>query len=227
MLRNVSMDEISDGRLYSSNDLVKADCRGCDGCPECCCQHMYDVIFLDPYDIYCISTVSGTSFEELLKSTVKLTLADKILLPVLAMTGERECCTFLDDDMRCSIHKYRPGLCRLFPLGRYYHDSSFSYFIQTDQCKKSPLSKVKIKNWLGIPNLKLYESFICDWHYFLKDISLNLEGLDDSLVGVLQKYLLKTFYLAPYNTSAFSEPSLEAFTEIFNKRLAAAKDMLL
>ena len=32
MLRNCSLDEISDGRLYEANDMVKADCRGCEGC---------------------------------------------------------------------------------------------------------------------------------------------------------------------------------------------------
>mgnify|MGYP000264252324 FL=1 len=32
MLRSVSMDEISDGKLYSSSDMVRADSLGCDGC---------------------------------------------------------------------------------------------------------------------------------------------------------------------------------------------------
>lgn len=36
MERNVSMDEISDGRLYGLNDMVKADCRDCEGCSACC-----------------------------------------------------------------------------------------------------------------------------------------------------------------------------------------------
>ena len=32
MERNVSMDEISDGKLYGLNDMVRADCGGCKGC---------------------------------------------------------------------------------------------------------------------------------------------------------------------------------------------------
>ena len=32
MERNIDMKEVSDGRLYTSNDLVKADCGGCEGC---------------------------------------------------------------------------------------------------------------------------------------------------------------------------------------------------
>ena len=29
MRREVSMEEISDGKLYDSNDMVKADCHDC------------------------------------------------------------------------------------------------------------------------------------------------------------------------------------------------------
>lgn len=36
MRREVTLEEISDGRLYEANDMVKADCQGCSGCCECC-----------------------------------------------------------------------------------------------------------------------------------------------------------------------------------------------
>ena len=32
MERRIDMNEVSDGRLYKANDLVKADCGGCQGC---------------------------------------------------------------------------------------------------------------------------------------------------------------------------------------------------
>ena len=32
MRRNVDLNEISDGKLYTSNDMVKADCYECQGC---------------------------------------------------------------------------------------------------------------------------------------------------------------------------------------------------
>ncbi len=51
MLRDIDLNEISDGRLYTANDMVKADCMGCQGCASCC-QGMGDSIVLDPYDMY-------------------------------------------------------------------------------------------------------------------------------------------------------------------------------
>ena len=32
------------------------------------------------------------------------------------MAEDSESCTFLDENGRCSIHPFRPGICRLFPL---------------------------------------------------------------------------------------------------------------
>ena len=51
MKRNVSLEEISDGRLYGRNDMVKADCHGCNGCSECC-HDMGNSVILDPFDVY-------------------------------------------------------------------------------------------------------------------------------------------------------------------------------
>ena len=58
MKRNVSLAEISDGRLYKANDMVKADCGGCNGCSRCC-HGMGNSIILDPYDVYQMTTGMG------------------------------------------------------------------------------------------------------------------------------------------------------------------------
>ena len=43
MLRNIDLDEISDGKLYTAGDLAKVGCQDCEGCCDCCCQ-MRDTI---------------------------------------------------------------------------------------------------------------------------------------------------------------------------------------
>lgn len=55
MLREVDLNEISDGKLYNSNDMVKADCGGCMGCSSCC-QGMGNSIILDPLDLHRLCT---------------------------------------------------------------------------------------------------------------------------------------------------------------------------
>ena len=41
MRREVTLEEISDGRLYDANDMVKADCQDCKGCHDCCTAVSY------------------------------------------------------------------------------------------------------------------------------------------------------------------------------------------
>lgn len=50
MKRKVDFKDISDGRLYSSNDMVRADCHNCEGC-SACCRGMGNSIVLDPLGI--------------------------------------------------------------------------------------------------------------------------------------------------------------------------------
>ena len=54
MERQICMEEVSDGRLYGINDMVKADCHDCAGC-SACCQGMGSSILLDPLDIFRLS----------------------------------------------------------------------------------------------------------------------------------------------------------------------------
>ena len=65
MKRNIDINEISDGKLYWPNDMVKADCGDCKGCSDCC-KGMGESIILDPYDIYRLTTGLGVTFEQLL-----------------------------------------------------------------------------------------------------------------------------------------------------------------
>ena len=58
MKRNVSLEEISDGRLYDENDMVKVGCSDCKGCSSCC-RGMGESIILDPLDIWQLSCGLG------------------------------------------------------------------------------------------------------------------------------------------------------------------------
>lgn len=196
MERYIDMKEVSDGRLYTANDLVKADCGGCSDC-SACCQGMGTSITLDPLDIFRLCGGLGVSFAELMVDKIELNIVDSLILPNLKMAGEREACVFLNKEGRCSIHAFRPGICRLFPLGRFYENASFQYFLQVHECPKQNKTKVKVKKWLDTPDLKKYERFICDWHYYLKELQKKVEGNPEQMKSVSME-LLNRFYVMPY-----------------------------
>lgn len=219
MKRNVDINEISDGRLYSSGDMVKADCHDCEGCSECC-RGMGSSIILDPMDIWRIQKGIGKGFQALLEEgKIELNMADGMILPDLKMDTEREACPFLDSRGRCSIHASRPGLCRLFPLGRYYEENGFKYFIQIHECRKQDRGKIKIKKWLGIPNLKAYENYIMEWHSFLNQCENALETLSEENVRILEMYVLRRFY-----ETAYMAADENGFYEEFSSRLGEVRE---
>lgn len=195
MKRNVSLEEISDGRLYGYHDMVKADCHGCRGCHECC-TGMGNSVILDPYDMWRIQKGLNKSPQELLgEGKLELHVVDGCILPNLAMTGAEEACGFLDEAGRCSIHAFRPGVCRLFPLGRYYEDGDFRYFLQKGACGVSNRSKVKVSKWIDTPEQGKYHEFLCTWHYLLNDVEEAVRGQEDSEYSkALNMSLLGIFY---------------------------------
>ena len=66
MEREIDLAQISDGRRYGLNDLVRADCAGCQGCFSCCCG-MEDTILLDPYDMHRMAGGLQKTFDQLLE----------------------------------------------------------------------------------------------------------------------------------------------------------------
>lgn len=219
MKRDVSLEEISDGKLYDANDLVKADCHDCEGCFDCCCG-MGESIILDPFDVYRLTGALGERFEQLLEKHLELHVVDGMILPNLKMAGERDCCTFLNKAGRCSIHAYRPGICRLFPLGRYYENGSFRYFLQTNECKKANRSKIKVKKWIDTPNPGQYERFIQAWHDFVTDLQERLTRQQDMEAAKrINLYVLEMFFFKEWEKDT-------DFYDQFEVRLTEAKRTL-
>lgn len=227
MIRNCSLEDISDGRLYDENDMVKADTGNCAGCKSVCCHGMGSTIILEPYDIYRLTVELNRTFDELLCEQIEINWVDGIMLPNLKMAKDTNQCAFLNEEQRCTIHQARPSMCRLFPLGRYWEDEShFKYILQTGQCKKENLTKIKVKKWLDTPDLAQYNRYVVLWHRYLKRIeaaaaqimaakNAQTEELAATQIKTICLYTLKTFFRTAYDAS-------QPFYEQFEQRLDMA-----
>lgn len=200
MKRNCSLDEISDGKLYEIDDLVEASCNSCKG-NATCCHGMGNSIVLDPFDIYRLTSNLNITFEGLLADKIELHVVDGIILPNLKMTGSSEGCAFLNGEGKCMIHAYRPGICRIFPLGRYYENHNFKYFLQSNECRNAARTKIKISKWIDTPDWKENEKFLIEWHYFLNDVENIIKNShDENLIKNINMYLLNSFYIKRYDS---------------------------
>ncbi len=202
MLREVAMEEISDGRTYELNDMAKCDTGDCKGCHKCC-TGMGSSIIIDPFDIWKLKNELKLSFEKLLqRGYIELNMVDGLILPNLKM-DEKDTCSFLDENGRCSIHKSRPGICRIFPLGRVYGDKGFKYFVQKGQCfKEKSLAKIKVRKWIDTDELIKNQEFILKWHDLIRSVGDKMiklrnsgrgEMLNDIAMYVLNEFFVKDF----------------------------------
>lgn len=208
--------KITDGKFYELNDMVKVGCHDCEGCSTCC-QGMGQSILLDPYDVYMLTTSLGKSFEELMEGPVELHVEEGLILPNLKMVGGegQEKCSFLNDKGRCSIHSIRPGICRLFPLGRNYEGDRMNYFLLTNECPATNRTKMKVSKWIDATNVKQYQQFLIDWHKLTKAFRAEiLESDDDVQSKNLTMLFLQLFYMKPYHKDEFYDEFYERMRSI-------------
>lgn len=189
-----TLEGISDGKIYDIEDKVKADACGCEDC-SACCHSVGELVMLTPFDAYEMRHHLKLSFDELLEDKLELREKNKVLLPHLRMQGDMERCSFLNAEGRCTIHAYRPNICRLFPLGRIYEGDDFKYFLQINSCLKPNLKEVIVSQWIGIDNYPDNKAFILAWHALLKTLTFRLKFTrDEEELATIRQYLLDTFY---------------------------------
>ena len=129
-------------------------------------------------------------------------------------------CVFLNEGGRCSIHAFRPGICRLFPLGRIYDEHGLAYFLQSDGCVKTNRTKVKVSKWLDTPDLKKNQQYLIDWHDFRKKMEeVIADTTDEQMVKTITMFLLNTFFIQPYDVK-------EEFYTQFYRRLERIQSVL-
>lgn len=214
MVLGMNLPLSRDGILYSADDQVKMACNDCKGCQKCC-ENMDDTIILDPYDIWQLThklKISGggrVTFEILISEDGPLELGnhDGIVLPHIKMVATDQedigACPFLVNG-RCSIHFCRPGICRLYPLGRIFTEDNdkIGYIILDEKfgCNIKDTDYIKVREWIGVSDDR-YEEFINKWHEIKKQ-------------EISQVELLRVFYATPYGDDFFKE---------FNERVELIK----
>jgi Fe-S-cluster containining protein len=166
-----------------------------------------------------LSVKLGKNVDALFGEWVQLTIVDGLLQPSMAMNGVGERCYGLDAQGRCSIHSFRPSICRLFPLGRQYTENGIQYFVLEDACPAAGKTKVKISKWVERPEFKEHEEFLVQWHALKKLCLAKLEEIqDENYHKQLFMLVLQLFFRKPYTEGKFYEEFLE--------RLEQAKEIL-
>lgn len=220
MKREIDINEISDGKLYDIDELVRADTAGCGSC-SACCHGVGELVKLNPFDVFNIRKATGLTFDALISDVLALKPNGKLLQPHLGMHDESEACRFLSAEGRCTIHEHRPSICRLFPLGRVYDDQrDFKYILLKGACVKPKLDKIRVSKWININDYEVNKAFLLEWHRLNKALAFRMKFVrEQSEIDAINELLFDVFY----RIEAADTPS---FYTLFHERLPEAKNKL-
>ena len=196
MKREINKRLITEDKLMCASDMAKVGCQSCEGCGECC-KGRGSSVTLDSWDVGILKKAFDMTFQQLINSgMISLEPVNDVVLPILGKKEGVDECFFIGIDGRCTIHKIRPGICRLFPLARIYHkDGSFSYFLQEGECPYLDGSEEKISDWIGLKNIEGYERQVREYHDRLVVLRKACAETDDEdeLVRLKRQFLIDNF----------------------------------
>ena len=90
-------------------------------CTQCgkCCIHRTDII-LSPRDIFKMAKELNLSNADFLRKYCSMHIGPTSRIPVIMLrpVGKDDRCPLLKNN-KCSVHKVKPSVCGMFPLGRY------------------------------------------------------------------------------------------------------------
>ena len=180
----------------------------CDQCGDCC-RHRKDII-LTPFDLNRIARHFGTTPKAIVDRYCIVYIGDSSRFPVVLLKpeGKDEACPFLKEN-RCSIHKHKPTVCALFPLGRALmyeqkndgsdkREQKLFYFLQDTHCGTKDETHT-VKEWLGEFDLADSEAWFLEWSSALEKLSLSLRELEpivpESIMQMVYNSVFSEVYL--------------------------------
>ena len=160
----------------------------CDQCGKCC-THRNDII-LSPMDIFRMAKELKMTPAEFYDQFCVFNIGDNSRLPIvrLASVGNDEHCILLHN-RKCSVHKVKPSVCAMYPLGRYmlfdqerYSEESFSaakvkYLLQPLSCGDES-EEHTVREWLSGFDIKLEDEAFVRWQMAISRFMRKLTKLE-------------------------------------------------
>lgn len=162
----------------------------CDNCGECC-RHQNDLI-MNPYDIFRLAKRLGLTMKEWMDLYADVYIGAESRMPIvrIKMIGDELHCPFLKNS-RCTLHRFKPDVCALYPLGRAvcYHDTpeeirtnkpEVVYFHSGCKCGTEQSGQT-VKKWLDSFGLMEREHFFIRWTTVIREVSAFVRSLEKTM----------------------------------------------
>ena len=186
----------------------------CDQCGKCC-THREDII-LSPMDIYKMAKELKMTPVEFYHEYCVFNIGEHTRMPIvrLASEGKDTHCVLLKNH-RCSVHKVKPAVCAMFPLGRYMSfekddynaesidTSKVKYLLQPPECGDESETHT-VREWLSGFDIKLEDEAFVQWQKAISRFSnkfKELEKKQDMLSMMEIWFVVRVSLYLQYDTS--------------------------
>ena len=186
----------------------------CDQCGKCC-THREDII-LSPMDIFKMAKELKMTPVEFYHEYCVFNIGEHTRMPIvrLASEGKDTHCVLLKNH-RCSVHKVKPAVCAMFPLGRYMSfekddynaesidTSKVKYLLQPPECGDESETHT-VRDWLSGFDIKLEDEAFVQWQKAISRFSnkfKELEKKQDMLTMMEIWFVVRVSLYLQYDTS--------------------------
>ena len=186
----------------------------CDQCGKCC-THREDII-LSPMDIFKMAKELKMTPVEFYHEYCVFNIGEHTRMPIvrLASEGKDTHCVLLKNH-RCSVHKVKPAVCAMFPLGRYMSfekedynaesidTSKVKYLLQPPECGDESETHT-VREWLSGFDIKLEDEAFVQWQKAISRFSnkfKELEKKQDMLTMMEIWFVVRASLYLQYDTS--------------------------
>ena len=186
----------------------------CDQCGKCC-THREDII-LSPMDIFKMAKELKMTPVEFYHEYCVFNIGEHTRMPIvrLASEGKDTHCVLLKNH-RCSVHKVKPAVCAMFPLGRYMSfekddynaesidTSKVKYLLQPPECGDESETHT-VREWLSGFDIKLEDEAFVQWQKAISRFSnkfKELEKKQDMLTMMEIWFVVRVSLYLQYDTS--------------------------
>ena len=186
----------------------------CDQCGKCC-THREDII-LSPMDIFKVAKELKMTPVEFYHEYCVFNIGEHTRMPIvrLASEGKDTHCVLLKNH-RCSVHKVKPAVCAMFPLGRYMSfekddynaesidTSKVKYLLQPPECGDESETHT-VREWLSGFDIKLEDEAFVQWQKAISRFSnkfKELEKKQDMLTMMEIWFVVRVSLYLQYDTS--------------------------
>lgn len=195
----------------------------CTQCGKCCIDR--DDILLTPIDVYNIAKELSLTPVQLVQQYCDAYIGKVSRIPIVRLQpqGHVKRCPLLKD-RKCSVHRVKPTVCAMFPIGRcitidpdQYGNQEFDaaqidYIFTNPGCGDDTESHT-VREWLSAFGIPLEDEFFLKWHTAISKIGSLIQKLEKQLSSKLMGEIWNIVFTALYLDTDTTEEFLPRFEQ--------------